>query len=325
VTLLARLKERLRTPRWLPVALDCPQTLVRVMLVAGGRRFDVTLQNVVAALEPLTLALPGSEELDAALRADDACLEFVDEARRFTLGNLSLMRAGRVRLAGIEAVFFHVRSGSDYCRPWSERVVGRIARAARRAPAASGGLQMSREAIERLLVFYLCPRPVVLVSVCEGREGNLFPMDLIGPFGEGRFTLALRNTSPSVATMKRIRTVVLSDISPLDCQTAYRLGAHHKTAAIAWDTLPFAVHRTAGHDIPYPAIALRVRELALLGHEITGSHTLFMAEIAAEQALSPGPRLFHTTSSHQRYRRRCGTPLQSASLDESWSSRQSVV
>jgi len=282
------------------------------MLVADARRVDVTLRNVVAALDPLTIALPALQELGEA-DIDDPHLEFVDEARDYVLGSLRLKRVDTLRLANTDVAFFHVRSGRDYCRPWPERALVSIIRNARRAPAPSAGLQMPPEAVERLLVFYLCPRPVVLVSACEGREGNLFPMDLIGPFGEGRLTLALRNTSPSVMTMKRIRTVVLSDISPDECQTAYRLGAHHKTAAIDWEALPFAVNRTARSGIPYPAIALRVRELALLDHATKGSHTFFMTEITAEHALSPGPRLFHTTSSHQRYRQRCGAPLQSVS------------
>lgn len=175
---------------------------------------------------------------------------------------------------------------------------------------------MTAAAIERLLVFYLCPRPVVLVSVCAGGAGNLFPMDLLGPFGERGFALALRNTSPSVATMKRVDTIVLADISPRDCGTAYRLGAHHKAAEIDWNALPFAVHRTASSNIPYPAIALRIRELALLDHVTTGSHSFFMAEIVGDQTLSSEPRLFHTTSSHQHYRSSRGTPLQSAVPEE---------
>ena len=312
MTLTARLRDRLRSPQWLPIGIHCPQTLVRVTLVTDARRVDVTLRNVVAALDPLTIALPALPELEAADN-DEPHLEFVDEARDFVLGSLRLKRVDTRRLADTDVAFFHVRSGADYCRPWPERALVSIIRKARRAPAQSAGLQMPPEAVERLLVFYLCPRPVVLVSACEGREGNLFPMDLIGPLGEGRLALALRNTSPSVVTMKRIRTLVLSDISPDECQTAYRLGAHHKAAAIDWEALPFAVNRTASSDIPYPAIALRVRELALLDHATKGSHTFFMTEITAEHALSPGPRLFHTTTSHQRYRQRLGVPLQSVS------------
>jgi flavin reductase (DIM6/NTAB) family NADH-FMN oxidoreductase RutF len=171
---------------------------------------------------------------------------------------------------------------------------------------------MPPAAIESLHVFYLCPRPVVLVSVCEGEQGNLFPMDLLGPFGNAHFALALRNTSPSVATMKRSGLIALADISARDCGTAYRLGKHHKTAAIDWNGLPFPVHRTARSSLPYPAIALRIRELSLVAHASLGSHTFFIAETVADQALSSEPRLFHTTSSFQRYRSSRGMPLQIA-------------
>ena len=317
MTLLGRLRERLRPPRWLPIALQQPQKLVRVMLVAKGRSFDVTQKNVVAALDPLTIALAGIEEFGAGLDTNAPHLEFVDEASDFTLGRLSLQRSKVLRLAGSEAMLFHVPAGTDYCQSWPQRTYGRIARGARarRASGPSGGLQMTSVAIERLLIFYICPRPVVLVSVCEGGEGNLFPMDLLGPFGEGRFALALRNTSPSVVTMKRGGMIVLADLSPSHCGTAYHLGAHHKTAAIDWDALPFPVHRTPHSNIPYPAIALGIRQLALLDHATTGSHSFFVAEIVADEALSAEPRLFHTTSSHQRYRSSRGTPLQSAIPD----------
>jgi hypothetical protein len=290
------------------------------MLVTRTQRLDVTQQNVVAALAPLTIALPASQELSAALDTDTPHLEFVDEGSNRILGRLRLKRSQALRFSSTTAILFHVPSGTDHCQPWAQRTLGQIAgrvRARRRSSSAAG--LMSQAAIERLHIFYICPRPVALVSACEGREGNLFPMDLIGLFGEGRFTLALRNTSPSVATMKRIRTIVLSDIAPTDCGTAYRLGAHHKIAAIDWHTLPFAVHRTMRSNIPYPAIALRVRELDLLEHATTGSHTLFMAEITADYPVSAGPRLFHTTSSHLRFRSRRGIPLQGAYPDGSLS------
>ena len=182
MTLLERLRERLRSPRWLPIALQQPQNLVRVMLVTKGRRFDVTQKTVVAALDPLTIALAWTKELGAALETAAPLLEFVDEASDFTLGRLSLQRSEILSLAGTETILFHAPAGTDYCQSWPQRTHGQITRAARalRASGPSGGLQMTSAAIERLLIFYICPRPVVLVSVCEGGEGNLFPMDLLG-------------------------------------------------------------------------------------------------------------------------------------------------
>jgi hypothetical protein len=316
---LAGVRERLRPSQWVPIGLPFPQDLVRVLLVTRARRLDVTEQNVVAALDPLTVALPASGAVAAVLDTDTPQLELVDERSARVLGKLRLQRSRALDASSTGAMLFHVTSGTDGCRPRAERALLRIAgrMRPRRAPSAAAGLQMPQAAVERLHVFYICPRPVVLVSACEGSEGNLFPMDLIGPFGEGRFTLALRSTSPSVATMKRIRTVVLSDISPADCGTAYRLGAHHKTAAIDWRALPFAVHQTERSRIPYPAIALRARELDLLHHATVGSHTFFVAEVTADYPVSAGPRLCHTTSSHLRYRSRRGPPLRAATPDAS--------
>src|SRR6185369_14027293 len=71
---------------------------------------------------------------------------------------------------------------------------------------------MAPQAVQQLMIFYICPRPVVLVSVDDGSHSNLFPMDLIGPIAPDRFTLALRSTSQSVPTMKSSRRLALSDI-----------------------------------------------------------------------------------------------------------------
>ena len=45
-----------------------------------------------------------------------------------------------------------------------------------------------------MIVFFICPRPVVIVSVVHGDEGNVFPMNLMGPIGNGRFAFSLNST-----------------------------------------------------------------------------------------------------------------------------------
>ncbi len=36
-----------------------------------------------------------------------------------------------------------------------------------------------------MIVFFLCPRPVNVVTVMEGVGGNMFPMNLMGQLGDG--------------------------------------------------------------------------------------------------------------------------------------------
>jgi flavin reductase (DIM6/NTAB) family NADH-FMN oxidoreductase RutF len=173
-------------------------------------------------------------------------------------------------------------------------------------------LLMLPAAVEHLMIFYLCPRPVFLVSVDDGHSSNLFPMDLVGPLLPERFTLALRNTSPSVQTIKNARRVAFADAPGTACQIAYQLGAHHRKQNIEWDTLPFRTLRSEQFSLRIPEIALQVREVEILDFQTVGSHTLFVGRICSEQTLASGDQLAHTCGPHQRMRARTGRPFTEA-------------
>lgn len=82
--------------------------------------------------------------------------------------------------------------------------------------------------MRRSHIFYLCPRPVVLVTVEHQGAGNMFPMDLIGPTGSPWYSMALRLTSPAVRLMQEARRMALASV-PFSYQSfAYELGQHHR-------------------------------------------------------------------------------------------------
>jgi len=166
--------------------------------------------------------------------------------------------------------------------------------------------QMIPKTVQQLMTFYICPRPVVLVSVCEAMHSNIFPMDLVGPLANGCFTLALRNTSVSVPTMVQARRIVLSGIPAGLKEVTYKLGEHHKRGFADWDSLPFPVTSSETFGIPAVASALWIKELAVLHSEEIGSHTFFVCESVSERRRSSGPQLHHTAGFHQEYRRRRG-------------------
>jgi flavin reductase (DIM6/NTAB) family NADH-FMN oxidoreductase RutF len=168
---------------------------------------------------------------------------------------------------------------------------------------------MTPEAVQQQMIFYICPRPVVLVSVDDGSHSNLFPMDLIGPISADRFTLALRSTSQSIPTMKSARRVALSDVAARDSTLAYRLGAHHKNVRVAWDQLPFKIRPSSRFSLPCPETALRVREIEILDIDTIGSHTFFVTQVASEQSAGADPRFFHTSGIYQHFRTRNGRPF----------------
>jgi flavin reductase (DIM6/NTAB) family NADH-FMN oxidoreductase RutF len=308
------LKKELRpTTQWLAIALPAPQQLMDVKLIAGKREFDVTLNSAVAAMRPFIIRVGLDAELKAAIRqVPGPRLHLVDRQLARVLGVLQLRHLRDWEAGGAEMALFDVISGTNYCVPWSRRHWDSwmYRRAARHARAQNR--LMLPAAVEQMLNFYLCPRPVFFVSVDDGQHSNLFPMDLVGPTLPERFTLALRTTSPSVETMKSSRRIALGDVSGSDCQIAYQLGAHHKKQQTDWSALPFQSLRSKEFSLRIPDIALRIRELELLDFQTVGSHTLFVGRICSEQPLRAAPALFHTCGAHQRLRAALGQPFAEA-------------
>ena len=295
-------------PQWPPVALRDPQPFVQVHLVTDRGEFDVTRTAVVAALRPLTLAVGLDAPLAAAIElGSQPQLQFVDLESHRSVGALQLQHVRNWNTSGATIGLFEVRGGAQRClrwpyRPWNHWLQNRRMR----RQSDSTNFAMPPEAVQQLMIFYICPRPVVLVSVDDLTHSNLFPMDLIGPVSADRFTLALRSTSPSIATMKSARRVALSDIPAGDYATAYKLGIHHKSAMVDWHQLPFEIRQTTDFRIPYPVIALRVRELEILDSDTIGSHTLFVTRVASECSFAPDPQLFHASGIYQHFRERNG-------------------
>jgi flavin reductase (DIM6/NTAB) family NADH-FMN oxidoreductase RutF len=316
IPLPAALKQRMRPlPQWPPVALREPQEVVQVRLATGRGEFDVTRAAVVAALRPLTLAVGLDAQLMSAI--DDRSqpqLRFVDLESRRTVGVLQLQHVQNWNTSGIAIGLFEVRHGTHRCVRWPYRHWNRWLQNRRmRRNTDPNNFFMPPEAVQQQMIFYICPRPVVLVSVDDGSHSNLFPMDLIGPVSADRFTLALRSTSPSIPTMKSVRRAALSDVPARDYATAYKLGIHHKNVKVEWDHLPFRIQRSRDFSLPYPAIALRVREIEILDFETIGSHTLFVTQVASEHLAAEDAQFFHTSGIYQHFRSSNGRPLTPAS------------
>jgi flavin reductase (DIM6/NTAB) family NADH-FMN oxidoreductase RutF len=315
VRLPEALKRRVRTlPQWAPIAMPEPQEVVEISMVTAGCEAIVTRTSVVASLRPFTLAIGLDEQMSATIDGRrEPELRFTDSASRRTVAELKLRHVRTGVAAGATIGFFEVRHGTHYClrRPYAYWNRWRQNRAMRKN-RDPGNFSMPPESVQNMMIFYICPRPVVLVSVEDDNHSNVFPMDLIGSISPDHFTLALRSTSQSVATMTSARRVALSDIAATDRAIAYRLGAHHKNVKVDWSSLPFGIKRSDNYSLPYPDSALRVREIDILNVETIGSHTFFVTRIASERKFEDSARLFHTSGIYQHYRSVIGRPLQPA-------------
>jgi flavin reductase (DIM6/NTAB) family NADH-FMN oxidoreductase RutF len=310
------LKRRMRPlPQWPPVALRQPQEAVQVRFATDRGEFDVTHAAVVASLRPLTLAVGLDAQLISAIddRSQPALL-FADLESRRIVGMLQLQHIRIWNTSGVAIGLFEIRHGTHRCvrwpyRPWNRWLQNRQMR----GNTDPNNFFMPPEAVQQQMIFYICPRPVVLVSLDDGSHSNLFPMDLIGPVSADHFTLALRSTSPSIATMKSARRVALSDVPARDYATAYKLGIHHKKKMVDWDHLPFEIRRSRNFSLPYPAIALRVREVEILDFDTIGSHIFFVTRISSEDSAGDDAQFFHTSGIYQHFRTSHGRPFPQAS------------
>lgn len=316
ISLPTALMRRIRPlPQWPPIALRDPQKIVQVRLATVRGEFDVTHTAVVAALRPLTLAVGLDAELVSAIEArSQPELHFVDLESRRKVGMLELQHVRNWNTSGAAIGLFEVRRGTQRCVRWPYRPWNRWLQNRRMSKNNDpNNFFMPPEAVQQQMIFYICPRPVVLVSVDDGSHSNLFPMDLIGPVSSDRFTLALRSTSPSIATMKSSRRVALSDVPAREYVTAYKLGIHHKNVKVEWGYLPFEIRRSRHFSLPCPAIALRVREIEILDFDTIGSHTFFVARIASEHRVGNDAQFFHTSGIYQHFRSCNGRPFLPAS------------
>ena len=305
-------KDRIRPwvrplPQWSPVAVAPPQTLVTASLRWNGESADATADHTVASLRPLTLAT----SIDAGASPD---LEYRDSANGRLLGILRLARTAPVAAADTSLVLYQVVAGEHHClglprRSWNAWLQNR-AMLKNRSPHNPG---VEPAAAQQLMIAYLCPRPVVLVSVETPWHRNIFPMDLIGPLRRsGFFSLALRSTNVSAPVMRETRRVALSGAPAHLKAIIYGLAEHHKRPLDDWNELSFPVRPSREFGIPAVADAPHIQELAIVHSQEIGSHTFFLGRVVSDETPAAGAQLHHTAGFHQAWRRRSGTPFAEA-------------
>ena len=281
-------------PTYGAIALTEPPEGIEVWLHGPDTSINVTNNNSVVALRPFTIGIASRQEF----AGQEWRLSMRDASTARELGVLQLTPTQSIPLAAQRLHLFEMAGSTNL-------VVARASleayylreryRAYWRQRRFKYNFLMTPGDIRASHVFYICPRPVVLVSVEHEGTGNLFPMDLIGPTASSRFTMALRLTSPSVALMQQSRRMALSSV-PFSCkQIAYDLGKHHSaTEPIDWAGLPFALGRSREFGLPVPAAAPRVREVYVEECQRVGSHMLFLTSIVSDTVSSSSEKLlFH--------------------------------
>jgi flavin reductase (DIM6/NTAB) family NADH-FMN oxidoreductase RutF len=284
-------------PQFCTVGLKDPQSEVRVWLRGLGAPLDVTDSNVIAAARPFTVGI-GLKHIpdEATIKHAPLFLGFSDRSGDTRLlGEIQLSYAETINIGDGVLCLFRASRSTNRCLP--RNVVWRryldFARQQRRV--AKGPTPPETQMIIReffaLSTFYICPRPVVLVSVVDGNAGNLFPMDLIGPVGGQHFTLALHGTSTAVPLMERSRRVALSGVPVEQISIAYALGKNHKKTDFRWNQASFDLTASPAFGLPIPEFALSVKDMEIEEVRAMGSHKLFICRSEVNHVRSQGLQL----------------------------------
>jgi flavin reductase (DIM6/NTAB) family NADH-FMN oxidoreductase RutF len=295
-------------PQQCGIGLRDPQSEVSVWLHGFGPPRDVTYRNVVAAARPFTIGV-GLEQDDraVAINGTPASLEFRERGgEQHRLGEIYLGPVDLVPVGEHKLCLLRAQRCRNYCLPrprlWARYLQYDYEQ--RRRERRSGGsiIRMPARELHSLFVFYICPRPVVLVSVADGDLVNIFPMDLIGSIAPGYFSLALHSTSAAAPLMERSRKVALGSVPVEQASIAYELGKNHKRPCIDWAQIAFTTNPSPLFGIPVPSFSLRVRELQIEAVRTIGTHKLFLARTVEDQSWSDGTQLFFVHGFYQAWR-----------------------
>jgi flavin reductase (DIM6/NTAB) family NADH-FMN oxidoreductase RutF len=292
------------------IGLLDPQAEVSVWLHGWGAPRDVTYRNVIADARPLTIGigLDGNCKRTATSRTRPSLKFHERGGASQLLGEIGLKFVDSIPLGREQLNLFEVRSCTNHCLPkarlWSFYLFWAWQRWRSRGRVDPSSLQLTALESHCLCAFYICPRPVVLVSVVDGNVGNIFPMDLIGPIGTRCFSLALSSTSTGVPLMERSRRIALSSVALEQTSVAYELGKNHKKPGVAWEQLPFATTTSAAFGLPVPQFSLRVQEMQIAEVRPMGSHKLFICNTIEDQCYRDGLQLFIVHGFYRAWRQR---------------------
>jgi len=292
--------------QYCPVGLRDPQSEVSVWLHGLGAPRDVTHSNVVASARPLALGIGLEKELDLeTVRRARPSLKFCEQqGEHRLLGEIGLRPTEAISLEDGQLVVFEPHQCKNYCVPrprlWARYLYIAYRQRRSRNRSQAPELQIPAAHLHCLFVFYICPRPVVLVTVADADLVNIVPMDLIGPITTRCFSLALHSTSTAAPLMVGSRRVALSDVPSERAAVAYQLGRNHKVPCADVDHLPFATTSSARFRLPVPSFALRVREMVIESVRPMGGYTLFLASAVEDHRLADGPQFFLVHGFYQR-------------------------
>jgi flavin reductase (DIM6/NTAB) family NADH-FMN oxidoreductase RutF len=281
-------------PQQCVVGLRDPQVDVAVWLHGMGDVCDVTYNHLMACGAPFTIGIGLDDaQRQSTKRNTKLALTFHDRAGdQRLLGEIALEWASVVPVGDHRLALFQIRDYRNYCLPKARLWARYLQYAYQRSHGHNSDVAITPREIHAMIVFYICPRPVALVSVMHGTIGNIFPMNLMGPIGNRHFCFALNSSTPVAKLVERAGEIALSSIPLEHSPLAFQFGKHHRREGIDLSRLPFATRKSTALGIPAPEFALRVREMKIESARKLGSHTMFVARTVQDEHWKDGLELF---------------------------------
>jgi hypothetical protein len=263
-----------------------PQTEIAVWLHGPGVQMDVTYSYSVACAAPLTFCI-GLEKNTSRRDIDHSSLRFCRRVEQQVLGEIGLRRKIALYAGESEFIFFEPCSSTNHCLPKSQIAAQYVLFAYRQwRKDNTKGVHLSFLERRAMMVEFIRPHPVMLVSVGDREDGNIFPMNLLGDLGSGYFGLALRTERVVGGVVQRRGRIAVSSMPLSQGAVAYQLAHNHSKQFFDWGQLPFAIRMSSTFSIPVPAFALRVREMEIETVLAIGSHTFFLARVVRDEKYS---------------------------------------
>jgi hypothetical protein len=306
-------------PEEFATGIPDPQQEIAVILHGMGEPIDVTFRHSTACSSPFLIAVAFDEARSPAPRElRRLSLNFFDrKGTQRLLGSIGLRWQEEIFVPGAELHLFAPHNVSNYCLPgmslWAHYSVHLLHQWKTRSPV---GMTMSFLERRAAMVSFIRPHPSVLVSVCGELGINIFPMNIMGALGSGRFGFALRNDRLAGQLVERSGRLVLTNVPVRYASLAYGLAPNHTRAFIPQDELPFSTKLSPMFQIPIPEFAVRIREMELEKVHRIGSHSFFVAHILRDTVLSVEPSLCMIHGYYQTWRLGGRVPEMKAALLE---------
>lgn len=295
-----------------------PQQEISVMLEGMGEGIDVTFRHSSACAAPFLIAIAFEERTPTPQELRRLSLKFYERgADRKMLGEIALLFKESIPLMDAEVFLFAPRHVRNYCLPglflWAHYSLHLVRKW---KSSATPGMEMSFLQRRAAMVTFIRPHPTVLGSIKDEFGGNMFPMNVMGALGEGRFGFALRNDRLAGEAVKRVGHLAISNVPVQHASLTYRMAMNHTRAFITWDDLPFSTIPSPMFQIPVPEFAMRVREMEVERVHRIGSHNFYVARILRDTVFSEEPSLCVIHGYYQVHRLRGNTARMKAALHE---------